>query len=354
MENDQTVRDCGEAAPEFAKKACFIGGSPKSGTTLLVSLLDGHPRLLPFPEETAYLPTTRRKYLHAGRPAQMRHLMEMAESRLLFAEKPLPGNRDYSEFPREAFRRLFSATAMDPANASCDLLALMMVCYARVLQRPLDEISRWIEKTPANRYCLDDLRATFPSAKIILTMRDPRAVLAAYLLRKRRQKLTFSFYDCVRNWRQSAHAALIHGQDADHFLVVKFEDLLSRPEPVMQGVCRFLGVDFVESALIPTKAGRSWRGNAAGNERFDKVDTTPAERWRTVLQEPEIAWVEHFCREGMRKFGYEPVTSLSGPGAWLRKFPEESWNDYVKGRRHALRDIWQGQWKLPDSRRNQP
>jgi hypothetical protein len=41
----------------FDQRACFIAGQAKSGTTLLVALLDNHPELLVLPEETAYFPT---------------------------------------------------------------------------------------------------------------------------------------------------------------------------------------------------------------------------------------------------------------------------------------------------------
>jgi hypothetical protein len=40
----------------FEQRACFIAGQAKSGTTLLVALLDSHPELLVLPEETAYFP----------------------------------------------------------------------------------------------------------------------------------------------------------------------------------------------------------------------------------------------------------------------------------------------------------
>ena len=37
----------------FEQRACFAAGQAKSGTTLLIALLDGHPQLLVLPEETA-------------------------------------------------------------------------------------------------------------------------------------------------------------------------------------------------------------------------------------------------------------------------------------------------------------
>lgn len=333
-------------APLFADRACLIAGSAKSGTTLLTSLFDGHPELLPFPEETAYFPTVRRKYRHAGRQAQARYLMEEAESRLLFAAEARAGNRDYSHFPRAAFRDAFTSAAADPARSGEDLLAILVECYARVRGLPTDSVTRWIEKTPANRYCLPDIRAVYPHARVILTLRDPRAVLAAYLLRKRRKGLRFSVYDCVSHWRQSAEVALReHGSARTH--VVRFESLVADPAAVMREVCAFLGVEFLPSVLVPTKAGEHWRGNSAVKEKFTGVDSAPAERWKSALSEKEIGWVEWHCRDWMRELGYEPVLSRVRPGHWIRRFPEESLSDYVKGRRHSLRDSLRGRWRPP-------
>ena len=58
----------------FDERACFIAGAAKSGTTLLVSLLDSHPELLVMPQDTAYFPTVLTKYRGAGRRAQFDYL----------------------------------------------------------------------------------------------------------------------------------------------------------------------------------------------------------------------------------------------------------------------------------------
>ncbi len=54
----------------FDQRACFIAGQAKSGTTLLASLLDGHPELLVLPQETAYFPTVRCDLRHSAGPGQ--------------------------------------------------------------------------------------------------------------------------------------------------------------------------------------------------------------------------------------------------------------------------------------------
>ena len=40
---------------DWLERPVFVVGYPKSGTTLVVSLLDGHPQLVVFPEETEFM-----------------------------------------------------------------------------------------------------------------------------------------------------------------------------------------------------------------------------------------------------------------------------------------------------------
>src|SRR5690349_23794625 len=95
------------SALPFEQRAAFIAGQAKSGTTLLVSLLDGHPELLVFPLETAYFPTVLTKYRNAGRRTQFDYLTKQSFAKVLFGETPRPGKHDYSNFPHEKFLEEF-------------------------------------------------------------------------------------------------------------------------------------------------------------------------------------------------------------------------------------------------------
>src|SRR5256714_14237955 len=163
----------------FEQRACFIAGQAKTGTTLLVALLDNHPELLVLPEETAYFPTVLTKYAPRGRRAQFEYLTKESLSNVLFGGPRKRGKRNYATFPREKFLETFERAALDPANAQDDLLVLMVKAYAATRERPLDTIGRWVEKTPANRDHVSEILRRFPRAKMLVTMRDPHAILAA-------------------------------------------------------------------------------------------------------------------------------------------------------------------------------
>src|SRR5438132_5062746 len=93
----------------------------------------------------------------------------------------MSGRQDYAEFPKNKFLEMFGRIAFEAANEKRDLLVLMMESYAEVVGVPLDRIKRWVEKTPANRNYVPEIFNRFPKAKLLLTMRDPRALLAAQI-----------------------------------------------------------------------------------------------------------------------------------------------------------------------------
>ena len=150
------------------------------------------------------------------------------------------GKRSYSGVPREKFLDTFERAAFDPANAEEDLLVLMVKAYAATLQRPLDTIQRWVEKTPANRNHIPAIRSRFPHAKILVTIRDPRAILAAQIaLEKTRKTGRFSTYYVIAHWRVAARLAE-RVRDGDiPGLVVPYEQLVCEPASTMEKVCGY-------------------------------------------------------------------------------------------------------------------
>ena len=329
----------------FAERACFAAGQAKSGTTLLMALLDGHPQLLVLPEETAYFPTALNKYGGRGRRAQFDYLTRESLSRILFGGPAEWEKADYADFPVAEFRENFERAAFDPANEQKDLLVIMMETYAGILRVPLDSITRWVEKTPANRRFIPQILQRFPRAKLLLTLRDPRAILAAQIaLEKTRRTREFSVYYCVSHWLQAARLALKAETGALPALTTRYEDLVTDPGSAMKRVCEFLEISFArEIVLTPTKLGRLWRGNSASEREFSAITPERADSWREELSEDEIGWVEWHCRDLMEHFGYEPQISRRDLWRhWARPIREERPKQYLKSRYYSVRDKWLG------------
>jgi len=324
----------------FDECACFIAGAAKSGTTLLVSLLDSHPELLVMPQDTAYFPTVLTKYHDRGRRAQFDYLTKESWTNVLFGFQAMRGRQDYAEFPKKKFLETFEFLAFDPANANRDLLVLMMEAYARVVGMPLDRVRRWVEKTPANRNYVPEIFNRFPNAKLLLTMRDPRALLAAQIaLENTRKTRRFSVYYVVAHWRTAAKLAKKIRTGEIPGLVVGYEDLALDPKISMEKVCDYLEISFDrEIVLNPTKVGRSWAGNSAAGTRFAEISTAPVTRWQNELREDEIGWVEWHCRDLMPEFGYEPRLTRRSLRYFMKPIRGERPKEFLKSRAYSLRD----------------
>ena len=324
----------------FDERACFIAGAAKSGTTLLVSLLDSHSELLVMPQDTAYFPTVLTKYRDRGRRAQFDYLTKESWTNVLFGFQAMRGRQDYGEFPKQKFLETFERIAFHPANEKRDLLVLIMESYASVLGVPLDRVKRWVEKTPANRNYVPEIFNRFPKAKLLLTMRDPRALLAAQIaLERTRKTKRFSVYYVIAHWRTAAKLAKKIRAKEIPGLVVMYEDLALDPKMSMQQVCGYLEVNFdPEIVLNPTKVGRSWAGNSAAGVRFTEISSEPVTRWRGELNEDEIGWVEMHCADLMLEFGYEPRLTRRSLRHFAKPIRGERPKEFLKSRAYSLRD----------------
>jgi hypothetical protein len=303
-------------------------------------LLDNHPELLVLPEETAYFPTVLTKYAPRGRRAQFDYITKQSLSNVLFGGPCKWGKRSYSTFPRQKFLETFERAVFDPANARKDLLVLMVESYAATLERSPDTITRWVEKTPANRNHIRPILARFPQAKILVTLRDPRAILAAQIaLEKTRQTGRFSTYYVIAHWRVAAKLARSIREHEIPGLVVQYEWLVGEPASTMKEVCAYLEIDFdANTVLTPTKIGRFWSGNSAARINFSQISTEPVTRWQRELSQDEIGWVEWHCRDLMPEFGYEPRLSRRELRYFVRPIRGERPREYLKSRAYSLRD----------------
>ena len=320
------------------QRGCFIGGLAKSGSTLLLALLDNHPELLVLPAETEYFPTVLKKYGPRGRRAQFDYITQQSRMRSLFGAPAKPGHHDYVGFPKQEFLKVFETKVFGPATADRDLLLLMIESYAAVLSIPLERVKRWVEKTPANRSYIPQILRHFPGAKIILTMRDPRAILAAQLaLKRKRPERRFSAYYMLAHWREIADLTLRAQRRELVAFTVQYEKLAIDAAAEMKKVCDFLEITFTPTMLQPTRGGVPWKGNSASATDFSDVSSEPVDRWQGQLSQDQIGWVEWHCRDIMPQFGYEPRLGHRSLRHWVKPIVGEGFSEYLRSRFKSLR-----------------
>jgi len=256
--------------------AAFILSSPRSGSTLLRVMLAGHPSLSS-PPELHLLPYD----TMAEREA------ELGISQL-----------------GEGLKRAFMALKGISAEASQILIEKLIqenTSVAQVYQilQQLAGDRLLLDKSPtyaSNRDTLDKAETIFNNAKYIHLVRHPYSVVESFA-RMRMDKLVGSGesdpYEMAELiWRQSNQNILDFAQEVDpqRYLIVYYEDLVSKPRQVMTKVCEFLEIPFNEAILTPYQGDRMTDGvsNTAmslGDPNFlnhQKIEAKLAETWREI------------------------------------------------------------------------
>lgn len=171
----------------FTRKPVIIGACPRSGTTLLLSILDSYPGIF-------------------GIKNQTYAFCEWKDSPL----SPFPYRLDrlYREF--------------------------------LVTKIPVQK-ARWCEKTPKNiRYLPQILKYFQKDAKIINLVRDGRDVITS----KHPKHNPDDFWVSINRWVYDVKIGLKYSKE-ENVLTVRYEDLITNFTPVMKTISDFLEEDFV-------------------------------------------------------------------------------------------------------------
>jgi hypothetical protein len=279
------------------RRAAFVVGVPRSGTTLFARLLDGHPKLFVLPFET-----------HAsefvGEPDPATPLLRrIVRSREFAKQSP------HEEQVARALR------ARVPAGASLETLLRATVETVLELPGAPQDAEVWVEKTPRHLRVVPELLRSFgPETRVIAVVRDPRAVMAS-----RRTRFERIGAGNVRHFAQRwALADALTRRFEAHFpafRAVRYEDLVADAEAVMRRVADHLAIDFDPVLVQPTLDGEAWRGNSSfGRGTQSGVSRAYVERWRTELVQDDVARLERMLRDRMRARGYTPISApRAGP-----------------------------------------
>ena len=248
--------DCTRAL-EWLLRPVFICGHHRSGTTLLQSLLDGHPQLLALPSEGTYFTS----FAHVARTTPSQTALESFAAEWIrrfvdpnFAPHFRLGRSDMERNPAVDFARLLFGwhgalrSRVPPKLAA--LLALAAAFWATTA--PAAAPLLWVEKTPQNeRYA--SRFAPLVGARFIQLVRDPRSTFAS--LQEIHRANGIQDFDAAEHARaigRSLRLAVENRNRLGHrYLVVRYEELVERTEREVERVRQFLGIAPDPVLLLP-------------------------------------------------------------------------------------------------------
>lgn len=208
----------------LSTKPIFIVGSPRSGTTLMRSIVDAHPRIFCPPWETGYF-------------AHLNVMMNGDLVKVMNEEIPnFPVNRAaLIEWVRRSALDLFSLFGQQSGK------------------------SRWAEKTPAHVHHMNFILEVFPEAQFIHMIRSGSDVV------KSLQNMPWAPRQIrwsINTWVESVKAGREVGArlSPSQYTEVYYEKLIESPDETLKQLCEFLGEPFAAQMLefhAPEK--NSWK-----------------------------------------------------------------------------------------------
>ena len=267
----------------------FIAGPDRSGTTLLFAILASHPNIS-MVRRTNMWRYFHKRYGDLAQPENFeRCLGEMLRyNRIQTFLKP-DGERIRSEFWQgpPTYGRLFS---------------LFHQHHAENLGK-----KRWGDKSLHTEHYVDRLFAEYPDARVLHITRDPRDRYAS--VRKRHGQDMPRLGGANGRWLFSMARALENQRRyPDRYKILRFEDLAGDPEKTAREICAFLGERYFPEML--SMGGASDHTNSGGNSSFGKLEPgkisqKPIGRYREVLSNMEIAYIQMVAGKYMKQLAYQ-------------------------------------------------
>lgn len=271
----------GPAAMTELDAPIFVGGVPRSGTTLVRVVLDSHSRIACGPELRA--------------TPHVCELCDMIERRIDPA--------------------LAAAYGYTPDTVTASFARLMASLLRPGLQA--SGKARIAEKTPANGRWFGKLRQLFPDCHQVHVVRDGRDVVASLLGQDWRDGRTGQLFDYVQDARAAARLWATQIADArrareeagadGRFHELRYEDVVQDPRGTLQRLFDFLGEPWEERVLDFHRNARARDGQ---NETSAPQVSRPLYResigrWRSILTPGQIDDVYAVAGAELRTLGYD-------------------------------------------------
>lgn len=276
-----TVQNDGESivTNKAIQKRIFVVGCPRSGTTLLQSLLAAHSQVETFPESHFF------EWLFSGRtvPRALGVASRRARGRLY---------RFIDQLERPELRRRvpwYAVTVRQLAG-----------CFVRILDTLTQETGStvWLEKTPGHLHHVDDIGRLVDNAQFVHILRGGADVVASlYDVGKRFPELwggyTVDLDMTIQRWVDDTRASLQYDAVPNHILV-RYEDLVADARPIVVDLCERLDLPFEETMLTGYRsvASEIVLSNEPWKEATDRPITSSAGRkFQSVFTEDQQAYI---------------------------------------------------------------
>ena len=276
----------------------FILGTQRSGTTLLRLILNSHSRIAIPEEGNFWMPLLKSRYVKGEFQSSsldkiIRYLRNSPHLRLWAID----------------FDQVWHRLQKRPAVTLRELMEELYSFYAKTEGKEI-----WGDKTPSFFRKIRILKTLFPEARFIHIVRDGRDVFNSW--RNMDPAMNNPAVMAI-DWSikvQCIHSGLAQLKGETAYLI-RYEDLITRPEECVRDVCSFLGIDFQAQMLQFFQTSHAYIGRHHSELIFRPIDGKNKKKWTRLLNDKETACFSILAGKWLRHFGYE--VPYYSPLEWL-------------------------------------
>lgn len=313
----------------------FILGAHKSGTTLFRNLFDGHPDLFPIPVESHFFQLRGHWVDNEYRSQKPNRLNQDA-----FIEKAYNWihrcNATYDPVADAFAKGLFdlerfqSVMQSSPNQTEKDWMTCYFESiYQSIYAKPMKESIRIVEKSVEHAEFALNIKAMFPKAKLIHIVRNPYANLVSL---RNFKSTTFGYPILPRllNTLYNNYYFLYKNKEwISDYHVIRYEDLLTKPEAAIQSLCQFTGIKEDPILFRPTFQGKDWQGNSTTGKKYKGIYAGNLDAWKKSIYPFEIHYINQMFDFVLKDYHYEAVESH---GSFWQRAKGENLKRYLANR----------------------
>ncbi len=242
----------------------FIGGLPRSGSTLLQKILNTHS-------------------LIAGGP-EFRNL-----DKILSLKNVILNNNELKNFLGE-----------EQINNSTKLFINSLFLD----NKNFSDYTYFSEKTPENVFIFEELLYLFPDAKFILTVRNPFSVIASLKKVRERGKKNGQIVtgNVIENSlyvkRMFNEIFYLKKKYSKKICTVNYDDIINNSEQEIRAICDYLGIQFETKMLKPNNINvenrKIWM---TSSDNINKIDDSRLNKWIKDLSNTEKHIVNYIFKD---------------------------------------------------------
>ena len=254
-------------------RVAFLGGHPRSGTTLLEQILGAHPGIAAFDEPMAFVEEVSEKLAPLNAPVALtvKNLDALTATQR-------------ADFLQRYFKSLLRETATEP---NAELL---------------------LDKNPSPTASLPLWLRMFPDVKVIIALRDPRDVLISCYFQNLRLNATNANFLSLE--RTATHYAdlmdvWLRMRELGGFdwIESRYEDIVANLEPEARRVTEFLGLSWhPQQASFHESTRKKFVFSPTYNDVTKPVHNRAVGRWKFYAE--ALAPIQDRLAPYCRAFGY--------------------------------------------------